>query len=31
LVDGFPSPILIFYLVVELALVPIAIWVLRRP
>jgi Domain of unknown function (DUF4345) len=31
LVDGFPSPILIFYLVVELTLVPIAIWILRRP
>jgi hypothetical protein len=31
LVDGMPSPILMFYLVLELGLAPIAIWVLRRP
>lgn len=28
--DGWPSPILVFYAVLELALVPIALWVLRR-
>ena len=29
--DGWPSPILVFYAVLELGLVPIALWVLRRP
>ncbi|MEI8179385.1 DUF4345 domain-containing protein [Aestuariivirga sp.] len=28
--DGWPSPILVFYTVLELGLVPIALWVLRR-
>ncbi len=28
--DGWPSPILVFYAVLELGLVPIALWVLRR-
>jgi len=30
-VDGRPSPLLMFYVLIELALVPVAIWVLRRP
>jgi len=29
--DGRPSSLLMFYVVIELVLVPIAIWVLRRP
>lgn len=29
--DGWPSPLLVFYIVLELGLVPIALWVLRRP
>jgi hypothetical protein len=29
--DGWPSPILVFYAVLELGLVPVALWVLRRP
>lgn len=29
--DGWPSPILMFYTVLELGLVPMALWVLRRP
>ena len=30
LIDGMPSPILLVYIGIELALVPICIWVLRR-
>jgi hypothetical protein len=29
--DGTPSPLLILYIFMELALVPICIWLLRRP
>jgi hypothetical protein len=29
--DGWPSPLLIFYAGIELGLLPIALWVLRRP
>jgi hypothetical protein len=29
--DGLPSPILVFYTVIELALVPVAYWVYRLP
>ena len=29
--DGRPSSLLVFYVVVELTLVPVAIWVFRRP
>ena len=29
--DGQPSPLLLFYLAIELALLPIARWVFRRP
>ena len=29
--DGIPSPLLVFYTVLELALVPVAIWVYRLP
>jgi hypothetical protein len=28
--DGWPSPLLVFYMVLELGLLPIAIWVFRR-
>jgi len=28
--DGLPSPILVFYIILELGFVPIALWVLRR-
>jgi hypothetical protein len=28
--DGWPSPILVFYIALELGLVPIALWVFRR-
>ena len=31
LADGIPSPLLVFYTVIELALVPVAIWVYRLP
>lgn len=30
MIDGMPSPILLLYIGLELALVPICIWVLRR-
>jgi len=29
--DGWPSPVLVFYTALELGLVPIALWVLQRP
>lgn len=29
-IDGMPSPILLLYIGIELALIPICIWVLRR-
>ena len=29
--DGQPSPLLLFYLAIELALLPLAVWVIRRP
>jgi hypothetical protein len=29
--DGLPSPLLVFYTVIELALVPVAYWVYRLP
>jgi hypothetical protein len=29
--DGLPSPLLAFYTVLELALIPVALWVYRRP
>ena len=28
--DGQPSPLLLFYLAIELALLPLAVWVIRR-
>jgi hypothetical protein len=31
LIDGRPSPILLVYVVIELALVPVAIWIFRLP
>ena len=31
IVDGVPSPILILYIFMELSLVPVCIWLLRRP
>ena len=31
LLDGWPSPLLAFYAVLELALVPVAYWVYRHP
>jgi hypothetical protein len=31
LIDGQPAPLLIFYAVIELLLVPIAAWVYTRP
>ena len=30
-VDGIPSPLLVFYTIIELALVPVAYWVYRLP
>ncbi|SHG77431.1 DUF4345 domain-containing protein [Ferrimonas marina] len=30
-VDGWPSPILVFYIVLELLMVPICLWLLRQP
>ena len=29
--DGIPSPLLVFYTIIELALVPVAYWVYRLP
>jgi len=29
-IDGLPSPILILYIFMELSLVPVCIWLLRR-
>jgi hypothetical protein len=29
--DGQPSPLLVFYTIIELALAPVAYWVYRRP
>jgi hypothetical protein len=31
LVDGIPSPLLLFYTLLEFVLLPVAYWVLRRP
>lgn len=31
IVDGVPSPLLILYIFMELGLVPVCIWLLRRP
>lgn len=31
LVDGLPSPLLVFYAALELALIPVAYWVYTRP
>ena len=30
IIDGMPSPILILYIFMELSLVPVCIWLLRR-
>lgn len=29
--DGWPSPLLVLYLAIEVVLVPVAVWVFRRP
>ena len=31
IVDGIPSPLLILYIAMEISLVPVCIWLLRRP
>ena len=31
IVDGVPSPLLVLYIFMELSLVPVCIWLLRRP
>ena len=31
IIDGMPSPLLIIYIFMELILVPVSIWMLRRP
>ena len=31
IVDGVPSPILILYIIMELGMVPVCIWLLRKP